>query len=115
MDVDGYCGSDLGYQVLGEAQLGLLDVSIQDSDSFLVVMEPLISSRGQRLTAEGPIPPICEEVVRSFIFSYPCHVTYSSPPRASNQRWRHGIVVRILSVRASPKKPVLPVRNMDWS
>lgn len=42
MNIDGSGGLNLGHRVLGEAQLGLLDIAIQDPDTILIVAESLI-------------------------------------------------------------------------
>lgn len=58
MNIDGSGGLDLGHCVVGEAQLGLLDVAVQDPDPVLIVAKPLILFIGQHLTAEGPEAPV---------------------------------------------------------
>ena len=69
MNVDGNGGSDLAYCVVGETQLRLLDVSIEDSDSFSIVLQPLILFIGQNLTAKGPKAPICRMWSDPFCFT----------------------------------------------
>ncbi len=63
VDVDCRGGSDVGNRIIGQSQLGLLDVSIENSDSVLVDAEPLKMRIGQYLEAKGPKAPVCVDVV----------------------------------------------------
>ena len=70
MDVDGYGGFDLRYRVLGEPQLRLLDVSIQDTDSFFAFAEPLVVWERQHITGKGPKAPVYTKEVKSMFYFF---------------------------------------------